>query len=255
MQPSSFSRLPLWKRSFDIAGSLALILMLLPVFALIALAVRLESRGPIFYTSKRVGRGYRIFDFYKFRSMRAGADAKLKELMAQSQYGAPTNEETPQAAAPAFFAEGKKAEAFLVGDAGPVSEPEFWKQKKQEEQHAFFKMKDDPRITRVGQFIRSTSLDELPQLFNVLKGDMSLVGNRPLPLYEAEKLTADDTILRFCAPAGITGLWQVKARGKADMSEEQRKRLDVEYAQQYNFLLDMEILIKTPLAAIQEVNA
>jgi lipopolysaccharide/colanic/teichoic acid biosynthesis glycosyltransferase len=117
-----------------------------------------------------------------------------------------------------------------------------------------FKIKNDPRVTRVGAFLRFTSLDELPQLFNVLKGDMSLVGNRPLPLYEAQKLTADTYAMRFLAPAGITGLWQVEGRGKADLSEEDRKMLDVEYAMNYNLWMDIKILIKTPLAAIQKVN-
>ncbi|MEO0334303.1 MAG: sugar transferase, partial [Bacteroidota bacterium] len=109
-------------------------------------------------------------------------------------------------------------------------------------------------ITRVGKIIRNTSIDELPQLFNVLRGDMSLVGNRPLPLYEAEKLTSDDLAKRFMAPAGITGLWQVTERGKSNTSEESRKKLDIEYAEKYSFWLDMKILLKTPLAAFQQEN-
>lgn len=242
--------IPLWKRAFDITGSLILILLLSPVYLLIAIAITLESKGPVFYTSKRVGQGYRIFDFYKFRSMRIGADAKLKALLAQSQYGT-TNNRIQDQVKGNFI----KSDTLLLADEGEIAEEAFVWNKKQQEQGTFFKMKDDRRITRVGSFIRSTSLDELPQLFNVLKGDMSLVGNRPLPLYEAEKLTADETILRFCAPAGITGLWQVKARGKAELSEEQRKLLDVEYAKAYNLKMDLEILIKTPKAAVQEVNS
>ena len=122
------------------------------------------------------------------------------------------------------------------------------------EESSFFKSKDDPRITRVGKFIRNTSIDELPQLFNVLRGEMSLVGNRPLPLYEAEKLTEDRYIQRFMAPAGITGYWQVTDRGKAAVSGEARKLKDVLYAQKRNFFFDIWILLKTPLAAIQKEN-
>lgn len=116
----------------------------------------------------------------------------------------------------------------------------------------FFKIKNDPRITKFGQFIRSTSLDEIPQLFNVLIGDMSLVGNRPLPLYEAEKLTKDQIAWRFLAPAGITGLWQITKRGKDNMSEEERIALDMEYAMKNSLLLDVKIMLKTVPALLQK---
>ena len=119
----------------------------------------------------------------------------------------------------------------------------------------FCKIKNDPRVTRLGQFLRDTSLDELPQLFNVLKGDMSLVGNRPLPLYEAEKLTKDQIAWRFLAPAGITGLWQVTKRGKDNMSEEERIQLDMEYAMKNSFLYDLKILFSTIPALLQKVQA
>ena len=116
----------------------------------------------------------------------------------------------------------------------------------------FFKIKDDPRITRFGEFLRNTSLDEIPQLFNVLRGDMSLVGNRPLPLYEAEKLTCDQIAWRFLAPAGITGLWQITKRGKENMSPEERIALDMEYAMNNSFWLDMKILLSTFPALLQK---
>ena len=125
---------------------------------------------------------------------------------------------------------------------------------KQEKAQPFLKITNDPRITRIGKFIRSSSIDELPQLINVLKGDMSLVGNRPLPVYEAEHLTTDEAIYRYAAPAGITGLWQVTERGKSGVSADNRKRLDVEYAQSYSFKLDLWILFKTPVAALQQEN-
>ena len=144
-------------------------------------------------------------------------------------------------------------EVMLVGDDFVVSETNFNKQKNEEINNAFVKIENDPRITKVGHFIRKYSIDELPQLFNILKGDMSVVGNRPLPLYEAEKLTSDDSIDRFMAPAGLTGLWQVEKRGESGkMSAEERKQLDITYGQTYNFLLDMKIIFKTLTAFVQK---
>ena len=144
-------------------------------------------------------------------------------------------------------------EVMLVGDDFVVAESDFNKQKTEEINNAFVKIENDPRITKVGRFIRKYSIDELPQLFNILKGDMSIVGNRPLPLYEAEKLTNDDCIDRFMAPAGLTGLWQVEGRGKGGtLSAEERKQLDIKYGQTYNFILDMKIILKTFTAFIQK---
>jgi len=202
----------LWrlKRAFDVLVSGTALLLLSPVLLLIALIVKLESKGPIFYISKRAGSGYKIFDFYKFRSMRVGADKELQKLAHLNQYGANASN------------------------------------------GVFFKIKDDPRITKFGQFLRSTSLDEIPQLFNVLIGDMSLVGNRPLPLYEAEKLTKDQIAWRFLAPAGITGLWQITKRGKDNMSEEERIALDMEYAMKNSLWLDVKIMFKTIPALLQK---
>jgi lipopolysaccharide/colanic/teichoic acid biosynthesis glycosyltransferase len=123
---------------------------------------------------------------------------------------------------------------------------------------AFVKIVDDPRITKVGKFIRNTSIDELPQLINVIKGDMSIVGNRPLPVYEAEMLTQDSLSKRFLAPAGITGLWQVELRGKGGvMSEDERKRLDNEYADhfkdgKYSFWYDIGLILRTIPAMFQK---
>ncbi len=119
----------------------------------------------------------------------------------------------------------------------------------------FFKFNNDPRVTKVGEFLRNTSLDELPQLLNVLMGDMSLVGNRPLPLYEAATLTTDQCAQRFLAPAGMTGLWQIKKRGREDMSVEERISLDIDYANKYNFMYDLWIMANTPSAIIQKSSA
>jgi hypothetical protein len=146
-------------------------------------------------------------------------------------------------------------EIMLVGDDFVVAESDFNRQKEEAINNAFVKIENDPRITKVGRFIRKYSIDELPQLFNILKGDMSIVGNRPLPLYEAEKLTADSSIDRFMAPAGLTGLWQVEERGKGgQMSAEERKQLDITYGQTYNFMLDMKIIFRTLTRFVQKEN-
>jgi lipopolysaccharide/colanic/teichoic acid biosynthesis glycosyltransferase len=117
----------------------------------------------------------------------------------------------------------------------------------------FFKAINDPRITKVGSFLRNTSLDEVPQLMNVIRGDMSLVGNRPLPIYEASTLTTDAWAERFMAPAGITGLWQVLKRGRKDVSIEERLDLDINYARHNNISRDLWILANTPKAMFQRL--
>lgn len=198
------------KRLFDIICASFLIILLIPVYIIIALAIKLESKGPIFYNSNRAGRGFRIFKFYKFRTMIVNADKKIETLAHLNQYQDTAN--------------------------GPK----------------FFKISNDPRITKVGKFLRNTSLDELPQLFNVLKGDMSLVGNRPLPLYEAATLTTNEFVERFMAPAGITGLWQIKKRGQANMSTEERISLDISYARNSTLLYDLWIMVNTPKALLQK---
>lgn len=239
---------PTWKRLFDICGALALILLLSPVFILIALLIKLESRGPILYVSKRAGQGYRIFDFYKFRSMRPGADQRLDHLQQQNEYRKSAG---PATAASALHPE----EGLLMQDSGYVEEGTFLQRKLEQKAGTFVKIRNDPRVTRAGRFIRATSVDELPQLFNVLKGDMSLVGNRPIPLYEAEQLTSDKHIARFFAPAGITGLWQVTKNSENNISEEDRKMLDIEYARNFNFWMDLRILLKTLPAVFQHDNS
>ena len=183
------------KRVFDFVFAAILLIILLIPFAIIAILIKTEDRGPVFYTQDRVGKKLKNFKIYKFRSMKTGR---------------------------------KELESNLT---------------------------HDEMVTNVGKFIRKTSIDELPQLFNILKGDMSIVGNRPLPLYEAELLTSDAYIDRFMAPSGLTGLWQVEKRGGAGkMSAEERKQLDIKYARDFSAWLDLKIIFKTLTAFIQKEN-
>lgn len=249
-------KIPFLKRCFDIIFSLVAIILLMPLMIIIALAIRIESKGPVLYKSKRAGSNYRIFDFWKFRSMYIHADEKLKEVKTKNQYHV-----DPVKTALTTHDHGKngydiseiKEDSFLVGDDCIVSEKEFIVKNRKEKGNSFVKIEKDPRITKVGRFIRKYSLDELPQLFNVLKGDMSIVGNRPLPLYEAELLTNDVGIERFIAPAGLTGLWQVEKRGAGGkLSADERKQLDVFYARNNSFWLDVKIIFRTFTAFIQK---
>jgi lipopolysaccharide/colanic/teichoic acid biosynthesis glycosyltransferase len=250
-------KMPFEKRFFDIVFSASLILVLSPLILLIILLIKLESRGPVFYISKRAGAQYKIFNFYKFRSMRIDADRNIKSLKHLNQY-----KKTPVAVNPDPVMEKcdecleNNVACFsqLYWDNKMICEKLYLLNKKLNEEGTFIKFNNDPRVTRVGKFIRNKSIDELPQLFNVLKGDMSIVGNRPLPLYEAEKITTDKYSQRFFAPAGITGLWQVNKRGKGKMSEEERIELDNEYAKNFSFIKDIKIILKTIPALLQKEN-
>ena len=264
-------KIPVWKRLFDIFFSGLAIIILSPVFILTAIAIRIESKGPILFKSKRVGTNYTIFDFLKFRSMYVDAEDRLKDLSKDHNQYADNEEENEHKTITAPLGDEAEQdmldmgmesemmisdeEIMLIGDDFVVAESDFNKKKEEDINNAFVKIENDPRITKVGKFIRKYSIDELPQLFNILKGDMSIVGNRPLPLYEAEKLTADASIDRFMAPAGLTGLWQVEERGKGgNMSAEERKQLDITYGQTYNFMLDMKIIFRTLFAFVQKDN-
>lgn len=247
--------LPLWKRCFDIVFSSLAILALSPLLILTAIAIRVESKGAVIYKSKRVGSNYQIFDFLKFRSMYTNADKHLKDFNSLNQYQMEEENEEELEEVPENFEEENEEEIVLVSDDYVISEQDYISKKSQEKKNAFVKLENDPRITKVGRFIRKYSIDELPQLINILKGDMSIVGNRPLPLYEAELLTSDEHIDRFMAPAGLTGLWQVEKRGDSGkMSAEERKQLDIQYAATFSFALDIKIILKTMTAFIQKEN-
>jgi exopolysaccharide biosynthesis polyprenyl glycosylphosphotransferase len=186
----------LLKRVFDIMASIVLMVLLLPVFLGVALAIRLESPGAILFKQTRVGRWGRLFTMWKFRSMYMDAEARKAELMAQNEM------------------------------SGGV----------------IFKMKDDPRVTKVGKFIRKTSIDELPQLWNVLTGEMSLVGPRPPVPLEVDQYSLSDRRRLEVIP-GITCIWQVS--GRSEIPFDQQVELDVQYIESQSFWTDIKILLKT----------
>ncbi|PWS28226.1 sugar transferase [Pedobacter yonginense] len=244
------------KRVFDVFFAGMALIVLAPLFVIIYILIKLESKGPVFYYSLRAGTGFRVFRFYKFRSMFVNADQRIKDLKHLNQYdidaGVDTVEEISNHTLCSKCAAEGKCQYPLYADNIQWCEKDFISNKNANAGAAFFKIKNDPRITKVGNFIRNTSIDELPQLWNVIIGDMSIVGNRPLPLYEAEKLTTDKYVLRFAAPAGITGLWQVEKRGKGDMSEDERLMLDNTYAKNQSFSNDIKLILKTIPALLQK---
>jgi len=248
---------PFIKRVFDIFFASMALLLLSPLLITVCILLKLESRGPIFYYALRVGSGYRTFKFYKFRSMYVNADKRLKDLKHLNQYAPAADETTNGKAEEEYLCDECKAAGTgckfpIYSDTIQWCEKQYSENKKAKAGSAFFKLKDDPRITKVGKFIRNSSIDELPQLWNVIIGDMSIVGNRPLPLYEAEKLTTDKYAMRFMAPAGITGLWQVEKRGKGEMSEEERLMLDNKYAENHSFWYDIKLILRTIPALLQK---
>ena len=184
--------------------------------------------------------------------MHQGADAKLKDMKNSNQYAKEIKEDTSSSECSECKKLGHSCSPILYIDGYEICENHYSKSKKIKTNSTFIKIVNDPRITTVGKFIRNTSIDELPQLINVLKGDMSIVGNRPLPLYEAELLTTDEWSERFLAPAGLTGLWQVKNRGRSGkMSAEARKQLDNQYAGKFSFFYDLKLIFQTIPALFQ----
>lgn len=238
------------KRLFDIVFSTFALVFFSPFLLLAALAIKLESKGSIIYSQKRVGTGYDIFTFYKFRTMVNDADKALSKLSPLNEY---LKEERKEhhldngykiTDCPDCEKLGKPCSPILFIDGVEICENQYLRLRKLELlQNTFFKMKDDPRITKVGKILRHLHFDEVPQFYNVLKGDMSVVGNRPLPLYEAEHLTTDEWSYRFMAPAGITGLWQIRS---TDIhNPEERIALDNQYSMIANPWTDFKIVIKT----------
>jgi exopolysaccharide biosynthesis polyprenyl glycosylphosphotransferase len=185
----------LLKRITDIVLAVVALVVSLPIFAVVAAAIRLDSPGPVIFSQIRVGKGERLFSCYKFRSMRDGADAEKEELLDRNEVD------------------------------GPI-----------------FKMRDDPRVTSVGRILRRTSLDELPQLINVLMGHMSLVGPRPALPSEVQHYQPWHKRRLEVAP-GITGLWQVS--GRSQLTFDEQVLLDLYYIENWSPLLDLQLLLKT----------
>jgi lipopolysaccharide/colanic/teichoic acid biosynthesis glycosyltransferase len=199
------------KRFMDVAGSLSALVFGLPLFAAVALAVKLTSQGPVFFRQQRLGQYGRKFTFLKFRSMCVNNDATIHQEFVKR---------------------------LIAGDAGenqPSAAPTF-------------KLTADPRVTPIGRFLRKTSLDELPQFLNVLIGDMSLVGPRPPVPYEAECYRVWHRTRLLGAKPGITGLWQVVGRSRVKFDD--MVRMDLQYARSWSLWLDIKILLLTPVAVL-----
>ena len=243
-------RINLTKRVFDIVFASLALIVLSPVFIIIIILIYIESKGSVLYVSDRVGTGYNIFRFYKFRSMYDGSEKRFIEVSKFNQYLIDECKKNIEGIKESSCPECEKlsypCSPILYISGLQICENFYLKQKKLHSKKAtFYKIKNDPRITKVGKFLRNTNLDELPQLVNVIKGDMSIVGNRPLPFYEAEMLTNDQWAMRFLAPAGITGLWQTSTSNDCIISEDDRKELDNQYALSSSFFGDIKIILKT----------
>ncbi len=234
------------KRIFDIFFSFLLIMITSPFMLLIALIIKISTKGPIIYISKRVGTNFYIFNFYKFRTMVFDAES-IKETLQDRNLYKKIYDNKISNECPDCKKLGYPCSPVIEYEQGEICEKLYLENKRYELLNGiFFKVddKEDPRITKIGKIIRKTHLDELPQLFNVIKGDMSLVGNRPLPLDEAIKLTTDEWAYRFLAPSGITGLWQTH---KGLHFTEERIALDNQYAMNAGFKYDIKIIWKTIL--------
>jgi lipopolysaccharide/colanic/teichoic acid biosynthesis glycosyltransferase len=200
------------KRSMDIVGSAMALIILSPLFALIALAVKMTSTGPVLFRQERLGHYGEKFTLLKFRSMRTDCDSRIHEEYVSQ------------------FIAGRS-----LGDVGNANSP-------------VFKIRQDPRVTPIGQFLRRTSLDELPQFWNVLVGKMSLVGPRPPVQYEFKVYDVWHRRRVFEVKPGITGLWQIK--GRSSISFDEMVRLDLQYARKWTIWLDLKILLQTPAVVI-----
>jgi exopolysaccharide biosynthesis polyprenyl glycosylphosphotransferase len=205
------------KRFMDIVGSSLALVLCLPLFALIAIAIKLTSQGPVIFCQQRVGQSGRKFNFLKFRSMRVNNDATINQEFVKG-----------------FIANKNSGSQ---SPEGPVC----------------YKLTADPRVTPIGHFLRRTSLDELPQLLNVLTGEMSLVGPRPPLPYEVECYQLWHRTRLLGAKPGITGLWQVSGRSRVKFDE--MVRMDLRYVSSWSLWLDIKILLQTPQAVFSTNGA
>lgn len=196
---------PFLKRCFDILFASFILICISPLLLLLIIAIRLESKGKVYYVSERVGTGYQTFNFLKLRSMYSDADKRLNELEHQNQYNYQEYLEEKQEVV-LNESTDTVGGTILFGDEDAFEETAHIRRQKLKQTSVFVKFENDPRITKVGKIIRKLSLDKLPQLINVIRGDMSIVGHRPLLVDEAKMLTTDEWTDRFYGPAGITGL-------------------------------------------------
>jgi len=206
------------KRLMDIAGSIVGLILCLPVFVVVGLAIKLTSKGPVFFQQVRLGQYGRKFRFLKFRSMYVNSDHKIHE---------------------------EYVKGFIRGASGT--------EQSAGNQQKLYKLTADPRITPLGRFLRNSSLDELPQFLNVLRGDMSLVGPRPPLMYEFERYDVWHRQRLLSVRPGITGLWQVGGRSRVKFDE--MVRLDIRYARSWSLWLDIKILFQTPRAVLSKNGA
>ncbi|HEU0124447.1 MAG TPA: exopolysaccharide biosynthesis polyprenyl glycosylphosphotransferase [Bryobacteraceae bacterium] len=206
------------KRAIDIAGSAVALLCTSPLMLSIAIAVKATSRGPVFFRQQRVGLYGQEFTFYKFRSMKAENDRSIHESYMKD---------------------------FISGAYRTEGQPEG-------QQKKVYKLVNDPRITSIGAFLRRYSLDELPQFYNVLIGDMSLVGPRPPIPYEVNQYRLWHK-RRYAVKPGLTGLWQVEGRSRTTFDE--MVRMDLKYSQSWSLALDIRIMLKTPMAVLKGEGA
>ncbi len=214
-ETSKKGRLPLWtKRFIDIVGSLTAMILLSPVFLVIAALVKMDSEGPAFFRQERIGLGGRTFVFFKFRSMHVNNDQGIHKAYVTGLIRA---------------CRGNRAD----GEKAPRDT---------------YKIKDDPRVTSLGKVLRKTSLDELPQFINVLKGDMSLVGPRPPIPYECQNYDVWHRRRVMEMKPGITGLWQVEGRSALPFDE--AVRMDIRYVREWSLWMDLMIIFKTPLVVL-----
>ncbi len=255
-QQFDYYRIGKWKRTFDVVFSILTLTIFSSILLLIVIAIKLTSKGPILFKSLRVGTGYEIFTFYKFRTMYMGADEERSKLSSLNEYlisHKKSDDNFTNFLKCPDCTDEETCSPILFIDGVEICENMYLRKKRLSLlDSTFFKVKDDPRITPIGKFIRNTNLDEFPQFFNVIKGDMSIVGNRPLPLYEAEKLTTDEWAYRFLAPAGITGFWQVHE--DKNLKAENRIRLDNQYAMSSGPYQDFIVILKTILSFFSMKN-
>jgi len=249
-------RLPLWKRTFDIFFSGMAILCLSPLLIFTALAIRLESKGPIIYKSKRVGSNYQIFDFLKFRSMYTDADKHLKDFNALNQYQQEDEDIWGEELEPDINEEADEEEILLISDDFVISEEDYINKKSKEKSNAFVKLENDPRITKIGRIIRKYSIDELPQLINILKGDMSLVGPRPERPFFVEKFREEIPryMVKHQVRPGLTGWAQVNGY-RGDTSIRKRIECDLYYIENWTVGLDIKIMFMTIFKGFINKNA